>query len=153
MQLPLKVNACGMVQPCTCLVLWGTSQNEIKSVGIESGSPVVRAVCALRRLSANSNWDCNLRGKSTTTLILVTLPTYTWPSSYNNWWLRVSTIWGHANNYALVHEAFSIQMHIPSTVILQKVTFEFCNVWTSQAQHGGTCSLPNFADSWSHMLT
>jgi len=41
--------------------------------------------------------DHNLRKKKITTLILVTLPTYVWPFSYNNWWLHVPTTWGHIN--------------------------------------------------------
>ena len=53
------------------------------------------AVSALRQLNANVSWDHNLCGKRTTTLILVTLKTYAWPFSYNNWWLHVPTAWGH----------------------------------------------------------
>jgi len=30
-------------------------------------------------------------------ILLVTLPTYVWPFSYNNWWLHVPTTRGHIN--------------------------------------------------------
>jgi len=81
MQLPFKVNAHAVVQLCACLVLWGTSRNKVKTTGVKLERPVRGAFSTL---SANTSWDRNLHGKSTTILILVTLPTYIWPFSYNN---------------------------------------------------------------------
>ena len=42
MQLPFKVNACAMVQPCAHSIVWGTSQNEIETTGVELERPVVQ---------------------------------------------------------------------------------------------------------------
>jgi len=67
MQLPIKVNADVMVQPCTPLVLRGTSQNEI-----QTKRPVVQHcwyLARMRQLSANTSWDYNLHGNNTTALV------------------------------------------------------------------------------------
>ena len=42
MQLPFKVNARAVVQPCACSVLRGTSWNEMETTGIKLERPVVQ---------------------------------------------------------------------------------------------------------------
>ena len=117
MQLPIKVNP---HQPCVCI-----SQNEIDTTDVESGleRPVVQCNHCLAKwaLSTNSSWDHNLHRTSTTTLISVTLPTYAWPFSYN-WWLDHIHDYTYMcllheptlNSYALMHEAYTVQIYIPS---------------------------------------
>jgi len=77
MQLPFKVNAHVMVQPCAHCIWF------CETTGVRLERPVGGAVSTLICLDANANWDHNLRRESTNTLILVTLPTYTLPFSYN----------------------------------------------------------------------
>ena len=118
MQLLLKISACAMVQPCTHLVLWGTSQNEIETTGVELERPVVQCSqhSTLRQLEC---WDHNLCRESTTT---VTLPTYAsqFLTTFDDYMCLPHE--ATPNNYVLMRKAYTVQMHIPSIVSLESAS-------------------------------
>jgi len=97
MQLPFKVNAHVMVHHSRVQFCWVHLGTRLRLQVSSWRNQLSGIVSALRQLSANTGWDCIIQGKGTATL--VTLPTFAWPFSYNNWWLHDAV----PTHYAVVH--------------------------------------------------